>query len=474
MIFWLVSMSKLLFRLFVLLGVIILCFATTNIITAQEIETEAPIYQVQDGDSLWGIAIKFGVSIDELAAINGLATNSGLTVGQDLLIPGLPGVQGRITTQEVNFGENFESLSRKYQISKQNLAKLNRLISPMQIYRGSEIILTEETIAQGNTGRSTLDFGSSLLEQSLLNGMNTWKLMDQNHIDSSWTVLEGENIFTAHGKQDGPGALPTFITKINLKPDRLAQGSTVVVQLNSDTPIQVSGALGESPLVFFNEGNDQYALQGIYALQEPGFYPLSISGELDHGGTFGFSQWVYIADGGYPYDDPLTVSPETIDPAVTEPENEQIYALTAPFSAEKQWESMFVAPVDAIYTTDFPSRYGSRRSYNGSPYNYFHTGLDFWGKVGNNIYAPAPGEVVFTGPLTVRGNTTVIDHGWGVYTIYMHQDEILVETGEMIETGQLIGRVGATGRVTGAHLHWEVWAGGIQVDPINWLQEVFP
>jgi len=82
--------------------------------------------------------------------------------------------------------------------------------------------------------------------------------------------------------------------------------------------------------------------------------------------------------------------------------------------------------------------------------------------------------VVFAGPLTVRGNATIIDHGWGVYSAYMHQSEILVEQGDRVEAGELIGRVGATGRVEGPHLHWEVWAGGVQVDPLDWLSEVFP
>jgi murein DD-endopeptidase MepM/ murein hydrolase activator NlpD len=81
---------------------------------------------------------------------------------------------------------------------------------------------------------------------------------------------------------------------------------------------------------------------------------------------------------------------------------------------------------------------------------------------------------VFAGPLTVRGNATVIDHGQGVYTGYLHQSEILVSVGEMVEPGQIIGKVGGTGRVTGPHLHWEVWVGGVQVEPMDWLEQEFP
>jgi len=68
----------------------------------------------------------------------------------------------------------------------------------------------------------------------------------------------------------------------------------------------------------------------------------------------------------------------------------------------------------------------------------------------------------------------VIDHGWGVYTAYGHQSEILVQVGDQVQKGQLIGLVGETGRVSGPHLHWEVIVGGVQVDPLQWLAREFP
>ncbi len=68
----------------------------------------------------------------------------------------------------------------------------------------------------------------------------------------------------------------------------------------------------------------------------------------------------------------------------------------------------------------------------------------------------------------------MIDHGWGVYTGYMHQAEILVEVGERVEAGQLVGLIGGTGRVTGSHLHLEVWVGGVRVDPMDWLERSYP
>jgi murein DD-endopeptidase MepM/ murein hydrolase activator NlpD len=234
-------------------------------------------------------------------------------------------------------------------------------------------------------------------------------------------------------------------------------------------------------LHFFPDNSGSYvAFQGVHALAEPGVYPLIIRGFLEDGTPFAFSQLVSVGAVDYPYDRPLTVDPSTTDPSVTKPEDAQWNALTGPATSEKLWSGSFQmpSPLPKDYCLEsgecWTSRFGNRRSYNGSPYNYFHTGLDIAGGEGTEIFAPAPGVVVFAGPLTVRGNATMIDHGWGVYSGYMHQSELMVQVGDRVEEGQVIGLVGGTGRVEGPHLHWEVWVGGVQVDPLEWLEASFP
>ncbi|MBN2676595.1 MAG: M23 family metallopeptidase, partial [Anaerolineaceae bacterium] len=69
---------------------------------------------------------------------------------------------------------------------------------------------------------------------------------------------------------------------------------------------------------------------------------------------------------------------------------------------------------------------------------------------------------------------TIIDHGWGVFTGYWHQADILVHPGDQVSAGQEIGTIGATGRVNGPHLHWEIWVNGVQVDPQDWLDRMYP
>ena len=95
--------------------------------------------------------------------------------------------------------------------------------------------------------------------------------------------------------------------------------------------------------------------------------------------------------------------------------------------------------------------WGNRRSYNGGEYLYYHTGLDLCGQIGDPVYAAASGVVVFAVYCPFVRKATLINHGLGNYTAYVHQSEILVSVGEHVEKGQLIGRVGNTGRVEGPH-----------------------
>ena len=133
----------------------------------------------------------------------------------------------------------------------------------------------------------------------------------------------------------------------------------------------------------------------------------------------------------------------------------------------------FDGPLSLPAAASISSRFGRKRSYDGGPFDHFHTGTDFAAAPGSPVMAAAPGYVVFADKLDVRGNVTIIDHGWGIYTVYCHQTAQYVKVGDFVNTGQVIGTVGSTGRVTGPHLHWEVWVNGVQVDPMQWVQESF-
>jgi murein DD-endopeptidase MepM/ murein hydrolase activator NlpD len=448
---------------------------------AQDSQPEGPVYVVQEGDTLWDIAQRFGVPMEELARANGMGDPSLLKAGDKLVIPGLQGIQGVLVTQTIPVGETLRSLSRRYGVSEALLARLNRVSSPADLYAGAALILPEESASALNNGRASLAPGQSFLELAILQGSDPWSLAATNTLSSTWQALPGDVLRYASEAPAGPGALPGGIAAVEIESLPLVQGKTTIIRIRGAAGLSLSGSLAGRSLHFFNQKEGRYAaLQGVHALAEPGLYPLLLQGALQDGMPFGFSQMVPVQDGQYLFDVPITVPEETLDPAVTRPEDAQWAALAAPATPEKMWDGPFLMPsplpLDYCLKTNecWSSRYGSRRSYNGSPYIYFHTGLDFYGGTGTEIYAPAPGVIVFAGFLTVRGNATMLDHGWGVYSAYLHQSEIRVKTGDRVEAGQVIGLVGGTGRVEGPHLHWEIFVGGVQVEPLDWLQRAFP
>ena len=110
------------------------------------------------------------------------------------------------------------------------------------------------------------------------------------------------------------------------------------------------------------------------------------------------------------------------------------------------------------------SEFGVRRFFNDQPRSP-HSGLDLAAPIGTPIIAPADGTVALTGDFFFSGKLAMIDHGAGIVSMLGHMSEVLVEEGAEVEQGELIGRVGATGRVTGAHVHWTLSIGGVRVDP---------
>ena len=119
------------------------------------------------------------------------------------------------------------------------------------------------------------------------------------------------------------------------------------------------------------------------------------------------------------------------------------------------------------------SPYGERRTLQPGSFMSVHEGVDFAASTGTAIPAPNRGRVAFVGPLTIRGNTVILDHGFGVYTLFYHLHDFSAALGQVVERGATVGFVGSTGRSTGPHIHWEMYVAGAPVDPVRWVDGPF-
>jgi murein DD-endopeptidase MepM/ murein hydrolase activator NlpD len=212
-------------------------------------------------------------------------------------------------------------------------------------------------------------------------------------------------------------------------------------------------------------------LFGVPMNTPAGIYPLTITLTGAESAQTPIVSNVQVAAGGYgsEFINLMAGRAGLLDPNVENAELAQVQSVMTAFSPVRYFDGAFSLPAAATMTSPF----GTRRSYNGGAFDRIHYGADFAGVPGTPVLAPAPGVVVFAQPLEVRGVATIVDHGWGVYTGYWHQTEQYVRVGDSVVTGQVIGTIGATGRVTGAHLHWELWVNGVPVDPMQWVRQSF-
>ncbi len=164
--------------------------------------------------------------------------------------------------------------------------------------------------------------------------------------------------------------------------------------------------------------------------------------------------------------DKRKVNPNDQDMSRITKEQKLISKAKAHWSNKDDVSLKFIKPAEGPYSSPF----GLRRFFNKQPRNP-HSGLDIAAEKGTPIVAPADGTVINTGEYFFNGNTVFLDHGQGLITMYCHMDSINIEEGAEVKTGDIIGNVGLTGRVTGAHLHWSVMLNNVTVDPLLFLSE---
>jgi murein DD-endopeptidase MepM/ murein hydrolase activator NlpD len=269
-----------------------------------------------------------------------------------------------------------------------------------------------------------------------------------------------------------------------LSHDQISDAAVVRVEVKLDLRAQARlGSLENLEISFLEkrysffpftpEGNVMGALLPVPYLQVPGVYHVNILLKWGEDKTKILHQLpleVYATD----YDsETLQVARSKVTPpeSVMERirlERELTRSLYGDLTPQRIWGDMTQMPVNSIVTSPF----GTKRIYNGELQSY-HSGVDLRARTGAPIFVPFSGKVRLAQDLYYTGNTVILDHGYGLFTLYAHMSKLNVKEDQMLELGELMGLSGSTGRVTGPHLHWAAIVHGERVDPLK-LMEVLP
>jgi murein DD-endopeptidase MepM/ murein hydrolase activator NlpD len=248
----------------------------------------------------------------------------------------------------------------------------------------------------------------------------------------------------------------------------IAPGEPLRVQISADVALESLEAtlLGASIYMTpLDDGGRRWTGWSMVGLsQAPETVTLEAHGRTVDGRDASGTRAIEIQAKDFPEEN-LTVAPKYVEPPPEVQERlarereklSKIYARRERFTPPTE---PFVRPVPGINTSIF----GLRRLFNGKPRSP-HSGLDLRAGQGTPVQASGPGEVVLAEELYYSGNTVVLDHGGGLFTLYAHLSEIDVAEGAHAEAGDLLGKSGATGRVTGPHLHWGAKIGNAPFDP---------
>lgn len=237
-------------------------------------------------------------------------------------------------------------------------------------------------------------------------------------------------------------------------------GGIAMIELGSATMPAPKVRLDDKPLLVMERDGQWIAVAGIPLETKPGQLHITVDGKespvsiTEHAYR---EQRITVENQSF-----VTQSPEQLERIFSE--RKIIDAALNNFRDVPVDGIALAAPVDGSRSPSF----GYRRFFNDQPRSP-HKGMDISGNEGDPIAVPRAALVAATGNYFFNGNTVLLDHGQGFVTMYCHLSEILVKKGERVSTGDTLGRVGATGRVTGPHLHFGTYLNGTAVDPAIFL-----
>jgi hypothetical protein len=260
-------------------------------------------------------------------------------------------------------------------------------------------------------------------------------------------------------------------------PPRPIQGTIVQLAVRPDSVVSWSHIVAvhgvmEDQTVHFERASDG-AFHALAGIPIDAYDSIAVVLTLSYaaGGSERLTRYVPVGRGHF------SVAQLSVDPRYVEPPDsalaERIAAegdsvtriVQRSHSTPRIWTDGFIVPRSSRVTSPF----GQRREFNGE-YRSTHMGLDLAGQVGAPVAAANRGVVVLVGDFYYSGNLVYLDHGQGLLTAYLHLSETFVSVGDTVARGEIIGRVGASGRVTGPHLHWTARFGAVIVNPQSLLQ----
>ena len=373
-----------------------------------------------------------------------------------------------VVTHTINPGDTWQAVAWQHGVEEDLIRRANQNINRMREPSiGTQILVPSTGPDSAYLGRLVRSDSNGINELAAKSKLTPWKLTILNGLNSPYSPLLNQLILVPD-EGSVPRELPPAFNSLELESTPARPGQAIGFRAELEKPVTISATLENVGFQVSQYGHMAVGVAGTGAFYPPGNHNLSIFVE----GNLPWIQPLSIEPGQWTYEEIyLTGSAAAIDQASIREEWERLSVIWSHVSDGMAWRDSFELPIDNFL--EFSSFYGANRSYNGGPYSSYHEGVDFSAYGGTPVYAPAGGTVTIAESLYVRGGAVIIDHGVGVYSGLYHMSDVLVQPGQLVEHGQLIGRVGSTGLSTGNHLHWDLLVGGTQVDGLAWLESDF-
>ena len=366
-------------------------------------------------------------------------------------------------------GETLHSLAAQSGFAASDLAQRNRLTNPYLLLVGQKVRMPAPP--SNNIQLYRVAAGDTLVGIAAQYGVSPYLLRQVNDLPCSTCLVFGQTLRVP--KAGATSNLLEPFERIEISPSIPRQGEVVVVRVTTRTPLQqITGLLADQPLRFTQKNGEYVALSGVSALREPGVYPIAIRAITQNGLASAVHGRLQVGAGRFGYEN-LNISARLmplLEPQVNLDERAELDAIFDQFSGTQWWQGPLQWPVNSKIV----SYYGTRRNFNRGTLYTYHSGIDLSARVGTPVKAAASGRVAAAQAFPIRGNTIILDHGRGVFTVYCHLSRFEVEPGQIVNVGEVIGYTGNTGRSLGPHLHFELAVGGVTVNPINWLDREIP